>query len=459
MKPLRTLGAQIYQRHTGERDEPVSEGGGAEIRNVARIFNVVRQERDDIFRSLAEREAFFRSLTRNAPVGIVHADVLGRIEFVNPAFLELTSCPEPDTLHQPLAGFVAVEDRDKAVSGWRNALTRRSTFRSRLRLLTTKPPGHVWVDALITVSRDITREMRFEQALREEQQRAEAILDVLHEGVLMVDTGGAIRYANDAAGELLEMEDDCTGEDFFEAIRVLDDGEPVTREDFLAGEAMDNRYVTLENRSGRLFDIDLTMLHLRKGEQNERLVFVLRDDSDRRREEERLSWEATHDALTQLLNRRAFMAAMVKALGDADKQPVPSVLIMIDLDYFKPVNDQGGHLVGDDLLKRLADLFKAAVRTSDSVARLGGDEFAILLPACGMYRAKALAETIRTRVEALKVSHDGRAFGVTVSIGLTAVTGADASPRDIIARADEGCYLAKSGGRNRVIAMPDPGAV
>lgn len=471
MMPLRTLGQQIYQRHTGERDAPVSEIGGAEIRNVARIFNTVRQERDDIFRSLAEREAFFRSLTQHSPVGIVHTDILGRIEFVNPAFLELVGRPESDLLHRPLVGFLASDDRDKALSGWRSALTRRKTFRSRLRVLSARAAGFVWVDALttvielpdkaigaITVARDITREMRFEQALREEQQRADSILDVLQEGVLMVDTGGAIRYANDAAGALLELEDDCTGEDFFEAIRVLDDGEPVTREEFLTSDAMDSRYVTLENRSGRLFDIDLTMLHLRRGEPNERLVFVLRDDSERRRQEERLSWEATHDALTQLLNRRAFMAAMVKALGDADKQPVPSILMMIDLDHFKPVNDQGGHLVGDDLLKRLADLFRASVRASDSVARLGGDEFAVLLPACGMERAEALAETIRARVETLKVTHEGKAFGVTVCIGLTPVSKEDASPREVISRADEGCYLAKSGGRNRVVAVPESGS-
>src|SRR5690606_18775943 len=138
-----------------------------------------------------------------------------------------------------------------------------------------------------------------------------------------------------------------------------------------------------ENTDGKTFDIDLTMLHLRKGEPQERLVFVLRDDSDRRRQEERLSWEATHDALTQLLNRRAFTAALLKALSDAPRQTVPSVLMMIDLDHFKPINDEGGHPLGDDLLKRLADLFRGAVRQSDTVARLGGDEFAILLPACG----------------------------------------------------------------------------
>ena len=469
MAPLRNLGVQIYQSHTGERSQPVSEVGGREIRNVAKVFNVVRQERDEIMRSLAEREAFFRSLTRNAPIGIVHTNILGRIEFVNPALLDIVGQPESSLARQYLISMVARDDRERAMEGWRRALTHRSSFRSRLRFLSTRAPGYVWVDAMtsvielpdqdlgtITVVRDITREMRFEQALREEQQRADSILDVLQEGVLMVDKAGLIRYANGAACGFLALGDECTGHNFFEAVTVRFDGEEMGPSAFLAGNEIDNRYVTLENTDGKTFDIDLTMLHLRKGEPQERLVFVLRDDSDRRRQEERLSWEATHDALTQLLNRRAFTAALLKALSDAPRQTVPSVLMMIDLDHFKPINDEGGHLLGDDLLKRLADLFRGAVRQSDTVARLGGDEFAILLPACGMERAEALAETLRSQVQALTVAHDGRAFGVTVCIGITPVSPGDNGPRDVMSRADEGCYIAKSRGRNAVVSVPAP---
>ncbi|OJS98346.1 diguanylate cyclase [Marinobacter nauticus] len=469
LRPLRNLSVEIYQRHTGERQVPVSETGGQEIRDVARVFNTVRQERDEILRSLTEREAFFRSLTQDAPIGIVHSNILGRIEFVNPALLSILGETAEQVTQRFLIAKVAPEDRDAAMAGWRRALTRRSFYRGRLRLLTTRLPGYVWVDTMtsvielpdqalgtITIVRDVTREMRFEQAIREEQQRADSILDVLQEGVLMVDKVGLIRYANDAAGEFLALGDDCTGHNFFDSVTIRFDDQVMAPDAFQEGEEIDNRYVTLENAQGQVHDIDLTMLHLRRGEKQERLVFVLRDDSERRREEERLSWEATHDALTQLLNRRAFTAALLKALADAPHQATPAVLMMIDLDHFKPVNDQGGHLVGDDLLKRLAELFQDAVRQSDTVARLGGDEFAILLPGCGLQRAEALAETLRSRVEALKVQHDGRSFGVTVCIGLTPVSAGDNGPREVITRADEGCYIAKSRGRNAVVSVPVP---
>lgn len=469
MAPLRNLSVEIYQRHTGERSRPVSEAGGREIRNVASVFNLVRQERDEIMRSLVEREAFFRSLTRYAPIGIVQTNILGRMEFVNPALLEIVGQPEGSLTGEYLISVVAREDRERAMAGWRTALTRRSSYRGRLQFISRRPPGHVWVDVMtsvielpdqdlgtITVVRDVTREVRFEQALREEQQRADSILDVLQEGVLMVDTAGLIRYANGAACGFLALGEECTGHNFFETVTIRYGGDEMTPAAFLAGNEIDNRYVTLENPSGKVYDIDLTMLHLRRGDSQERLVFVLRDDSERRREEERLSWEATHDALTQLLNRRAFTAALLKALADAPHQAVPSVLMMVDLDHFKPINDEGGHLLGDDLLRRLADLFRGAVRQSDTVARLGGDEFAILLPACGLERAETLAETLRGRVQALKVEHDGRAYGVTVCIGLTPVSPGDNGPREVMSRADEGCYIAKSRGRNAVVSVPAP---
>lgn len=469
MAPLRNLSVQIYQRHTGERSQPVSETGGLEVRNVASVFNLVRQERDEIMGSLVEREAFFRSLTQNAPIGIVHTNILGRVEFVNPALLDILGKTESGLVNQYLISVVAAEDRESAMAGWRRALTRRSSFRNRLRLLSSRDPGYVWVDAMtsvlelpdqdlgtITVVRDITREMRFEQALREEQQRADSILDVLQEGVLMVDKSGLIRYANGAACGFLALGDECSGHNFFDSVTIRLNDEVIKPEAFLADDEIDNRYVTLENAEGTVYDIDLTMLHLHRGEVRERLVFVLRDDNERRQEEERLSWEATHDALTQLFNRRAFTVALLKALAQAPHQQVPSILMMIDLDHFKPVNDEGGHQLGDDLLKRLADLFSGAVRQSDTVARMGGDEFAILLPGCGMARAEALAETLRSQVQALRLEHGGRLFGVTACIGLTPVSPTDDGPKAVMARADEGCYIAKSRGRNAVVPMPAP---
>ena len=169
-----------------------------------------------------------------------------------------------------------------------------------------------------------------------------------------------------------------------------------------------------------------------------------------------MSWVVTHDSLTGLLNRRAFNSSLVKCLTDTNKKTAASVLMLIDLDYFKPVNDEGGHLLGDDLLGRLSDLLTQSVRQSDTVARLGGDEFGIILPACGQPRAGELAEKIRAGIEALRIEQDGRTFGVTASIGLTEMGVADTGPREVVARADEGTYAAKAQGRNRVVTVPLP---
>ncbi len=294
------------------------------------------------------------------------------------------------------------------------------------------------------------------ETLHQEQQRAESILGVLQEGVLMLDADGDIRFANGAACRFVGVDEDCLGQNFFELVTIEADGKSWHRADFLQGEDIDSLYATLRNRDDVEFDIDLTLLHIRQGLHNEQLVFVLRDDTERRREEQRLSWEATHDSLTQVLNRRAFTATLVKMLGEAGRHEVPSVLMLIDLDHFKPVNDQGGHLLGDDLLRRLADLFRDSVRHSDTVARLGGDEFGVILPSCGLQPAEVLAEKIRAGVEALRIEHDGRSFGVTASIGLTDLTNWDTGPREVVARADEGCYIAKSRGRNAVVVVPAP---
>ncbi|MDL0432840.1 diguanylate cyclase [Marinobacter sp. TBZ242] len=470
MKPLRNLGFQISERHLGIRTEPVDVAGGSEIRQVAETFNTVMEERDEVMASLAEREAFFRSLTQSAPIGIIQTDVLGRIEFVNPAFEQIVGTDSNDLLHTPLLEGVYEEDRVSAVGDWNRALRENTVFLGRFRLKTRKDQQQlVWADVMtavigtdertlgtITVVRDITHELEIEAELAEEQERADSILGVLKEGVLMLDNGGFIRYANEAACGFLGLPHGCEQANFFERVSIENENRRWELDDFLRSADVDSLYATMKNSRGRAFDVDLAMLHLRRGSDHHRLVLVIRDDSQRRREEERLSWEATHDSLTGLLNRRAFNSSLVKCLGDADKKTVASVLMLIDLDYFKPVNDEGGHLMGDDLLGRISDLLKASVRQSDTVARLGGDEFGIILPACGLDRAVELAETIRRGIEGIRIEQDGKTFGVTASLGLTEMSGADSGPREVMARADEGTYAAKAQGRNQVVTVPLP---
>lgn len=469
LAPLQVLGQQINERHLGVRSAPVDVSGGREIRQVAEIFNTVMDEREDVLTSLAEREAFFRSLTQSAPIGIIQTDVLGRIDFVNPAFETLIGRPASELQHTYMIQGVYEPDRGAVLNGWRQSLKNKEVFRGRFRIPSRGERDLIWGDVMtavietpdktlgsITVIRDVSRELEVEEALREEQQRAENILGVLQEGVLMVDVEGRIRFANQTACEFLGAEGDCAQQNFFDLVEIQSDDKVLTHNDFLTGGDIDSLYATLKNHNDGRYDIDLTVLHVRQGRFNERMVFVIRDDSERRRQEERLSWEATHDSLTHLLNRRAFSASLLKCQAEVTEPVARSVLMLIDLDHFKPVNDEGGHLLGDDLLKRLADLFKDTVRQSDTVARLGGDEFGIILPMCGLERAEALAERIRARVEELRIEQDGRSFGVTASIGLTELVPGDSGPREVMSRADEGSYTAKSRGRNAVVVMPAP---
>ncbi|MCK7544142.1 diguanylate cyclase [Marinobacter bryozoorum] len=297
-----------------------------------------------------------------------------------------------------------------------------------------------------------------EARLRAEQQRGDSILGALQEGVVMTDTLGNIRYANLAAGTFLGRVDDLVGAHLFELVSFETGHEQWSAAHFLDSDEIHGMDGVLRNQRDQSLDVEITVLHVSRGEPDERLVFVIRDDSERRRQEQQLSWQATHDSLTGLLNRRAFSAELVKWLAQASTLEVPTVLMLIDLDHFKPVNDEGGHLLGDELLRKLADILRQAVRKTDAVARFGGDEFAILLPACGLDRGTGLAEQVRSDIEKLKLAQQGRQFGVTASIGLTDLSAGDSSPREALARADEGAYAAKARGRNQVVAVPSADA-
>lgn len=466
MRPLNELAGQIRDSHLGVRSRPVAVGGGREISEVSATFNQIMAERARVLDTLTEREAFFRTLSQSSPVGLVQTDVLGRVEFTNPAFENIIGSRQAPVIGTYLLALVASDDRSRVRTGWREALQRHTAFTTEVRLdhrITGQP---AWVSVMtapietgasvigtISVVRDITRERMVERQLRNEQQRAESILAVLQEGVLMTDVEGCIRYANEAVVSFLGRPVTVNETVLFDVVDIITEGETWAAADFLALDRIENLDAVMHDHQGETLDVEITMLRVNKGLADERLVFVLRDDSERRRQEQHLSWQATHDSLTGLQNRRGFNTTLLKCLGEAAEQATPGVLMIIDLDYFKPVNDGGGHLLGDDLLRRLAAIFRHTVRQSDTVARLGGDEFAILLPACGLERGLELAEQVRGAVEKLRIQQDGRDYGVTVSIGVTRLLGTDTGSKDAVARADEAAYGAKAQGRNRVVVI------
>jgi len=158
---------------------------------------------------------------------------------------------------------------------------------------------------------------------------------------------------------------------------------------------------------------------------------------------------AYHDALTGLANRHEFKLRLDHAINLAVSEDCTHILIYLDLDQFKIINDTCGHHAGDELLRQLGVLLRDAVRESDCLARLGGDEFGILLEYCSMGRAKDIAGKILSMVRDFRFSWDGKSFVIGASMGMVVIDGYGKTASDVLKSADMACYLAKDKGRNR----------
>ncbi|MFN9745219.1 MAG: diguanylate cyclase [Betaproteobacteria bacterium] len=181
-------------------------------------------------------------------------------------------------------------------------------------------------------------------------------------------------------------------------------------------------------------------------------IWLLEDATHQRAERERLAWSARHDGLTRLLNRAAFEERLRAQIGSG----TPGVLLALDLDHFKQVNDAAGHAAGDRVLRDVAALLLQQLRGDDAAARLGGDEFALLMSPGDAAGAMALAQHLCEAVARLGVVHQGRWLGVGASIGVAEpVAGATAAAWQ--EAADSACYAAKRGGRGRAWLLK-PGA-
>jgi diguanylate cyclase (GGDEF)-like protein len=171
--------------------------------------------------------------------------------------------------------------------------------------------------------------------------------------------------------------------------------------------------------------------------------------SEERRVAHRRSWEASHDVLTGLPNRREFVHRVEAALAEARGDLRQHVVCFMDLDRFKIVNDSCGHAAGDELLRQVAALLGERMRLTDTLARMGGDEFALLLPCCSVERAQVIANDLLSAVEGLRFECKSKVFTVGLSIGLAALTGESTDAQEVLGMADAACYWAKEQGRQR----------
>lgn len=163
----------------------------------------------------------------------------------------------------------------------------------------------------------------------------------------------------------------------------------------------------------------------------------------------RLEIMATKDKLTGIDNRHAFEPALQQIIKTAARNKDPLSIVLVDIDHFKNVNDNHGHIIGDHVIKRTAHILKTNLRDSDLLCRWGGEEFMMLLPKCEIDHANVLAEKIRSQIESETIAIDGKNIAITASFGVCEYLGNE-TQNELFERVDKALYSAKNLGRNRV---------
>jgi len=293
--------------------------------------------------------------------------------------------------------------------------------------------------------------------LQTEKERAQVTLASIGDGVITTDVDGAIVYMNPAAEQLTHWQaEQAMGMALASLFEVVEEkagsASHSLLEDIAQGLLRGGREHarSLRRLDGSMVSVTLVGAPLHTAGQVNGSVLVLHDMTQERQYIASLSWQASHDALTGLPNRREFEIRLVQALERREQDAARHSLIVLDIDQFKLVNDTCGHGAGDELLRRVCADLQAALGASDTLARLGSDEFGVLLENCSPQAASLLAERLRLGVRNLHFVWQGRPFPTTVSIGLVHMTSAPGMLETFLRAADMACYMAKEKGRNRV---------
>ncbi|MDD1968235.1 EAL domain-containing protein [Pseudomonas putida] len=316
--------------------------------------------------------------------------------------------------------------------------------------------------ALLRTHKLLEQRHAFATALQMEKERAQITLESIGDGVITTDVDGSIAYMNPAAEQMTHWKNEqASGLPLAALFNLLDENDQrdssTLIEHVLSGKlggGSENSKL-IQRLDGSTVSVALVGSPIRTEGKVSGAVLVLHDMTQERQYIANLSWQATHDALTGLANRREFEYRLELALNGLGHQPGRHAVMFLDLDQFKLVNDTSGHAAGDELLRHICALLQQGIREGDTLARLGGDEFGILLEHCSPEAAEKIAEGLRQTVETLHFVWKGRPFVTTVSIGLVHVSTSPTTLEASLRAADMACYMAKEKGRNRVQVYHD----
>jgi diguanylate cyclase (GGDEF)-like protein/PAS domain S-box-containing protein len=385
-------------------------------------------------------------------VGVDRVELIGRrlADLVPPEYAELVS----ENVRRRLAGEQSAERYEIDMVGVQGQV-------SRLEISTT-PVEYEQGNALLITGVEIIP-TQTTPVLRLAGDTASLphlqALNSLAEAVIATDKDGHITFMNPAAEQLTGSTAAAAAGKPLEAIVSLVDetdrrllSDPV-HQALTSGAAVNlsRRALLLSRSNGAERSIELSASPIRIGPNELSGAVIMLHDVTELRGLARLSYQATHDALTGLVNRRDFERRLQEAIEGGQRGDGQHVLCYLDLDRFKIVNDTSGHLAGDSMLREVAKLLRDAVRDSDTVARLGGDEFGMLLVGCPLDKARQIADDVCRAVGEYRFAWKDRIFNIGISVGLVEISRESGTLEELLAAADTACYVAKKQGSGRVV--------
>ncbi|MBV8742590.1 MAG: PAS domain S-box protein, partial [Sinobacteraceae bacterium] len=421
--------------------------------------------------ALQASEARFRGLFESIAEGVYQSSHEGRLLSVNPAFVSILgygSAQELYTLPSVAQLYWNAADRAEFMRqvDTHNEI-RNAEFRMRRRdgqQVVILENARAVRDAANQITgyegtiADITERKRAEQAVFAEKERAQVTLQSIGDAVISTDAEGRIEYINPVAESLTAWRlEEARGRPIEEVLNLVNE---ITR------DPIENPLICALGRGKGGPPADHSVLITRSGaevaiqesaapicDRQGRVigaVIVFHDVTKERRLKRALSYQASHDALTGLINRREFDNRLHAAVQSAQRGEGSYALLYADLDQFKVVNDTSGHQAGDHLLRDITALLQQRVRASDTIARLGGDEFGVLLEGCTLEQATRIADGVRQAIREYRFVWGSSTLSVGASVGVVQIKADTESVASVMSAADLACYTAKDEGRNRI---------
>ncbi|MEL7535567.1 MAG: EAL domain-containing protein [Pseudomonadota bacterium] len=441
------------------------------IANLVRLAGIaVKRDLDE--QALRDSEQRFRGLFENVVDGVYISNPAGRITAANPALVtmlgfesvdELMAQGVTDALYvngEDRRRFVEVLHREMVVKNFEVRLRRKDGSQivvlENARAVRDRAGVIVAHEGTIT---DITDRKLAETRVFEEKERAQVTLNSIGDGVITTDANGCVDYLNPVAADLIGWEP--------RAARGRTVDQVLTAVAANTRELLDNpvlrclregRVITLPEGSalvdhgGKAIEIQDSTAPIRDRIGNViGAVMVFHELNKASRLSRQLSYQAAHDPLTGLINRREFENRLAAHLAESVRDSrVSHALLLIDIDQFKVINDTLGHKAGDEYLRQLSDVVQGEIRISDVLGRLGGDQFGVLLQNCELDRANQVGESIRRAIEQFVFNWQDRCHSARASIGIVVIDNEIKDTSAALSAADIACHAAKEEGCNRV---------